>query len=129
MATKRPRSPLGWLPRTKRGRFVVAIPYGQAVETGKTAAQKLHEAPKLKQHGRPSKRIKGDIITFYSERGTEAKYPQNTTGLPLREARLHTPETHYNGSGGPIDHGRGVYPTLRGRVTIRPVGLPWAVSS
>lgn len=50
------------------------IPYGQAVETGKTAAQKLHEAPELKQHGRPSKRIKGDIITFYSERGTEAKY-------------------------------------------------------
>ena len=50
------------------------IPYGQAVETGKTAAQKLHEAPKLKQHGGTRNTGQDYNIILPSNQGTEAKY-------------------------------------------------------
>ena len=50
------------------------IPYGQAVETGKTAAQKLHEAPELKRHGGVRTSRQGDVVTLPLERGNEATY-------------------------------------------------------
>lgn len=51
------------------------IPYGQAVETGKTAAQKLHEAPELPRNGQiGSGRKKNRFDNIKPISGTEAKY-------------------------------------------------------